>query len=66
MAKGNAVQGLLDIVLEAGCTLEGVGIAIEKGFQGGGDRVKERGIKYKALAVVDKINDDNTIVFRED
>ena len=37
MAKGNAVQGLIDIVQEAKCGLEGIGIAIEKGFQGGGD-----------------------------
>lgn len=66
MAKGNAVQGLLDIVEEAKCHLEGVGIAIEKGFQGGGDNLRAKGINYKALAVIDKINEDGTLVFREE
>ncbi len=66
MAKGNAVQGLLDIVEEAKCHLEGVGIAIEKGFQGGGDNLRAKGINYKALAIIDKINDDGTLVFREE
>lgn len=65
MAKGNAIQGLLDIVEEAGCHLEGVGIAIEKGFQGGGDKLRASGINYKALAVIDAIDDDGTITFRE-
>lgn len=66
MAKGNALQGLLDIIKEAECHLEGVGVAIEKGFQGGGDRLREEGINYKALAVIDKITDDGRLVFRED
>lgn len=66
MAKGNAVQGLLDIVEEAKCHLEGVGIAIEKGFQDGGDNLRAKGINYKALAIIDKINDDGTLVFREE
>ena len=66
MAKGNAVQGLLDIVEEAKCHLEGVGIAIEKGFQGGGDSLRAKGINYKALAIIDKINDDGTLVFRKE
>lgn len=66
MAKGNAVQGLLDIVDEAGCSLEGVGIAVEKGFQGGGDALRAKGINYKALAVIDSISDDGKVTFRED
>ena len=66
MAKGNAVQGLIDIVNEAGCHLEGIGIAIEKGFQGGGDNLRARGLNYKALAVIDSIKDDGTLVFREE
>ena len=44
MAKGNAVQGLIDIVQEAKCGLEGIGIAIEKGFQGGGDALRAKGL----------------------
>ena len=66
MAKGNAVQGLLDIVEEAGCSLEGVGIAVEKGFQGGGEALRAKGINYKALAVIDSISDDGKVTFRED
>ncbi len=66
MAKGNAVQGLIDIVNEAGCHLEGIGIAVEKGFQGGGDNLRQKGLNYKALAVIDSIGEDGTLTFRED
>lgn len=66
MAKGNAVQGLIDIVDEAGCKLEGIAIAIEKGFQGGGDNLRAKNLNYKALAVIDSIGEDGTITFREE
>ena len=66
MAKGNAVQGLIDIVQEAKCGLEGIGIAIEKGFQGDGDALRAKGLNYKALAVIDEIKDDGTLVFRKE
>ena len=66
MAKGNAVQGLIDIVAEAKCGLEGIGIAIEKGFQGGGDALRDKGLNYKALAVIDEIKEDGTLVFRKE
>ncbi len=66
MAKGNAVQGLIDIVEEAGCSLEGIGIAVEKGYQGGGDNLRNRGFNYKALAVIDRVEEDGKLVFRED
>lgn len=66
MAKGNAVQGLIDIVNEAGCKLEGIAIAIEKGFQGGGDNLRDKNLNYKALAVIDSIGEDGTITFREE
>ena len=66
MAKGNAVQGLIDIVQEAKCGLEGIGIAIEKGFQGVGDALRAKGLNYKALAVIDEIKDDGTLVFRKE
>ena len=65
MANGFAVQGLVDIVNAAGATLEGIGIAVEKGLQGGGDRFRASGIPYKALAVIEKA-DENGFVFRED
>ena len=65
MARGEAVRGLCELVGEAGAYLEGVGIAVEKGFQGGGDRIREMGINYHALAVIDKAEPD-CIEFRAD
>ena len=65
MAKGNAMQGLVDLVNAAGATLEGVGIAVEKGFQGGGDRFRGLGVPYKALAVIDRV-EDGRLFFREE
>ena len=56
---------IVDIVNEAGAKLEGIGIAVEKGFQGGGDRFRASGIPYKALAVIEKA-DENGFVFREE
>ena len=66
MAKGNAMQGLIDLVNEAGATLKGIGVAVEKGFQGGGDRFRSiPGVPYKALAVIESAEPGN-IVFREE
>lgn len=65
MANGEAVRGLCDLVSQAGAELVGVGIAIEKGFQGGGDRLRNMGVNYHALAVIEKA-DENGIIFRED
>lgn len=66
MANGFAMQGLVDIVNAAGATLEGIGVAVEKGFQGGGDKFRAMpGVRYKALAVIEHA-DENGIIFRED
>ena len=65
MAKGYAMQGLVDLVNAAGATLEGIGVAVEKGFQGGGDKFRASGVPYKALAVIEQA-DENGILFRED
>ena len=65
MARGEAARGLCELVEEAGAELIGVGIAVEKGFQGGGDRLREMGINYHALAVIDKAEPGN-IVFRDE
>jgi xanthine phosphoribosyltransferase len=65
MAKGYAMQGLIDLVNEAGATLEGIGVAVEKGFQGGGDRFRAGSVPYKALAVIEQA-DENGILFREE
>ena len=65
LANGCALNGLIDLVEDAGATVEGIGIAVEKGFQGGGDRFRASGIPYKALAVIEKA-DENGFVFREE
>ena len=65
LANGCALMGLLELASEAGATVEGIGIAVEKGFQGGGDRFRASGIPYKALAVIEKA-DENGFVFREE
>ena len=64
MANGEAVRGLCELVNQAGATLVGIGIAVEKGFQGGGDRLRKMGLNYHALAVIDSA-DENGIVFRD-
>lgn len=64
MANGYAMGGLVDIVQKCGATLEGIGVAVEKGFQGGGDRFRAmEGVPYHALAVIEKA-DESGIVFR--
>ena len=64
LANGEAIRGLTDLVREAGASLEGIGIAVEKGFQGGGDRFRKAGIDIYSLAVIESTGDDGTIVFR--
>ena len=65
MANGEAVRGLCDLVSQAGAALMGVGIAIEKGFQGGGDRLRNMDVNYHALAVIESAEPGH-IVFRDD
>ncbi|MBW8351740.1 xanthine phosphoribosyltransferase [Bacillus sp. IITD106] len=50
LANGQAVLGLLDMIEQAGATLAGVGIVIEKGFQSGGQLIRNRGIRVESLA----------------
>lgn len=65
LANGCALEGLLHIVEEAGATVEGIGIAIEKGFQVGGEKIRERGIQLESLAIVESMDDETgEIVFR--
>ena len=56
MAMGCAMNGLLEICDEAGVIVEGIGIAIEKGFQPGGDELRRRGYQVESLAVVKSMN----------
>ena len=64
LANGCALQGLIEIVETAGATLEGAGIVIEKGFQHGGDALREKGIRVESLAIVDSMSDDS-LTFRD-
>lgn len=64
MAVGKAMHGLLDICQQAGAQVAGIGIAIEKGFQQGGDSLRKQGYKLESLAIVDRMNDDGTLEFR--
>lgn len=65
MANGEAMRGLCDIVTAAGATLLGIGCAVEKGFQGGGDRLRAAGVNLKSLAIIESVEPGN-IVFRDD
>ena len=65
MANGEAMRGLCDIVEKAGATLVGIGCAVEKGFQGGGDRLRAAGVNLKSLAIIESAEPGN-IIFRED
>ena len=56
MANGCAMGGLIEICNMAGATVEGIGIAIEKGFQGGGDNLRQRGYKVDSLAIVESMD----------
>ena len=56
LAMGCALNGLLEICDEAGCVVEGIGIAIEKGFQPGGKSLRERGYQLESLAIVKSMN----------
>lgn len=65
LANGCAVDGLIDLINESGATLQGVGIIIEKGFQDGGKRLRERDIRVESLAIVDEMDHKTgRIVFR--
>ena len=59
LAMGNALNGLIDIVGQGGAKLAGCAIAIEKGFQGGGDALRAKGIRVESLAIVDRMTDDS-------
>ena len=65
LANGCALQGLVSIVDSAGGTVEGLGIAIEKGFQEGGWRIRNLGYHLESLAIVDAMDaETGTITFR--
>lgn len=63
LANGEALRGLVEIVGQAGAELVGIGVAVEKGFQPGGRRLRESGYNLKSLAIIDAA-DENGFVFR--
>ncbi len=66
LANGCAVQGLIQLIHDAGAVVEGVGIAIEKGQQTGGSTLRSQGIRVESLAIIDHMNDETgEIVFRQ-
>ena len=64
LAKGNALHGLIHIVNSAGASLAGCVVAIEKGFQGGGDELRAQGIRVDSLAIIESMTDDS-LTFRK-
>ena len=66
LANGCAVNGLIDLIRDAGATVEGVGIVIEKGFQQGGEAIRAKGVRVESLAIIEKMDaETGEIVFRE-
>ena len=66
LANGCALQGLISIVNSAGSTVEGIGVAIEKGFQIGGQTIRNLGYQLESLAIVDAMDaETGSITFRE-
>ena len=65
LANGEALRGLCEIVESAGAELIGMGVAIEKGFQKGGAKLREKGVNLKSLAIIESA-DENGIIFREE
>lgn len=67
LANGKALEGLTTLIRDSGAELVGAGIVIEKGFQEGGMRIRENGIRLESLAIVDSMDDKTgTIVFRNE
>lgn len=62
LANGEAIEGMMDILKQAGCELAGAGVCVEKGFQPGGQNLRARGVKLVSLAVVEAIEDGNIIL----
>lgn len=65
LAEGSALEGLAAIVRSAGAEVAGAGIAIEKGFQGGGDRLRAAGMRVESLAIVESMDEVRGLVFRD-
>lgn len=65
LANGAALEGLMDLVAQAGAKLAGAGIVIEKAFQPGGDNIRARGVKVESLARVQSMSEEDGIQFAD-
>ncbi len=64
LANGKALIGLMDIVSQAGAETVGAAVAIEKGFQSGGDALRQEGVRVESLAIIESMTDEE-VVFRK-
>jgi len=64
LANGCALEGLIDLVHSSKATVEGIGIAVEKGFQHGGDLIRSKGLRLESLAIIDRF-ENGKVVFKE-
>lgn len=64
LANGEAIRGMIDLINQSGAKLIGCAIAIEKGFQGAGDRLRSEGIRVESLAIIESMSKEDGIVFR--
>ena len=64
LANGCALEGLISLITDAGAEFAGAGIIIEKGFQGGGDKLREKGLKIESLAIVERMSPEEGVIFR--
>lgn len=64
LANGCALEGLIDLVHSSGAVVEGIGIAVEKGFQHGGDMIRSKGVRLESLAIIDRF-ENGTVVFKQ-
>ena len=66
LANGCALKGLISITEAAGATVSGIGIVIEKGFQNGGEMIRDLGYRLESLAIVESMDaEKKTVQFRE-
>lgn len=66
LANGCAILGLIDLIKQANATVEGIGIVIEKGYQSGGQKLRELGYHLESLAIIESMNDETgEIIFRK-
>ncbi len=63
LANGAALQGLMELVSQAGATLVGAGIAVEKGFQPGGERIRSQGVRVESLARIKRMSPEGIEFF---